>query len=234
MFPVLVAAVGALMAWENRGRRTCVLNCDTKQYVCAKDGEPVFTGNFHNVYIRLKAQKHGTRGMMGRTGQTYALIWERLLFIRPLCFVCLFASSLLYVFAFFYFCLLILFMFVTLCSCVYFCSLILFFYQIIFVSFCCCLLSFFCLQGLARCSTMLCSMATACVNRKLRVTPKTIGWACAASASRCLIAEYCEPPETEPSLVSCKQCDASLWRHTDVMTSFDDAPTSCFLIYCEK
>ena len=59
MFPILVGAVSALMAWENRGQRTCMLDGVTKQYICAKDGKAVFTGKFHNVYIRLKAQKHG-------------------------------------------------------------------------------------------------------------------------------------------------------------------------------
>lgn len=47
------------MAWENRGHRTCELDGEQMEYKCAINEHSVETGKFHNVYIRLKAQKHG-------------------------------------------------------------------------------------------------------------------------------------------------------------------------------
>ena len=47
------------MAWENRGHRRCVLDGERAQYTCAIGQHSIENGNFHNVYIRLKAQKHG-------------------------------------------------------------------------------------------------------------------------------------------------------------------------------
>ncbi|KAL9951201.1 hypothetical protein ACROYT_G043823 [Oculina patagonica] len=51
------------MAWENRGHRTCVLDGERAQYLCQIGEHSVENGNFHNVYIRLKAQKHGAGEM---------------------------------------------------------------------------------------------------------------------------------------------------------------------------
>ena len=59
LFPVVVGVVSVTMSWENRGHRTCVLDGNLTEYTCAKDAHSVMTGRFHNVYIRLKAQKHG-------------------------------------------------------------------------------------------------------------------------------------------------------------------------------
>lgn len=61
LFLVLIAAVSALMAWENCGHRTCVLDGERTQYMSVINNNSVMTGNLHNVYIRLKAQKHGKR-----------------------------------------------------------------------------------------------------------------------------------------------------------------------------
>ena len=58
-FLFLIGAVSAIMAWENRGHRTCVLDGDRAKYMCAIGEHSVENGNFHNVYIRLKGQKHG-------------------------------------------------------------------------------------------------------------------------------------------------------------------------------
>ena len=59
LFLIPVGAVSAIMAWENRGHRECVLEGTRSQYKCVIGDHSVDTGNFHNVYIRLKAQKHG-------------------------------------------------------------------------------------------------------------------------------------------------------------------------------
>ena len=59
LFPTLVGAVSAIMAWENRGHRTCVLDGEQMEYKCVINEHSVETGKFQNVYIRLKAQKHG-------------------------------------------------------------------------------------------------------------------------------------------------------------------------------
>ena len=61
VFLILVGGVSAIMAWENRGHRTCVLDGERAQYVCVIGEHSVENGNFHNVYIRLKAQKHGKK-----------------------------------------------------------------------------------------------------------------------------------------------------------------------------
>ena len=58
-FLLLIAGVSAIMAWENRGHRRCLLDGESEQYACAIGDHSVESGNFHNVYIRLKAQKHG-------------------------------------------------------------------------------------------------------------------------------------------------------------------------------
>ncbi|CAH3179096.1 unnamed protein product [Porites evermanni] len=63
LFPTLVGAVSAIMAWENRGHRTCVLDGEQMEYKCVINEHSVETGKFHNVYIRLKAQKHGAGEM---------------------------------------------------------------------------------------------------------------------------------------------------------------------------
>ncbi|XP_058971785.1 cation channel sperm-associated auxiliary subunit TMEM249-like [Pocillopora verrucosa] len=63
VFLILVGGVSAIMAWENRGHRTCVLDGERAQYVCVIGEHSVENGNFHNVYIRLKAQKHGAGEM---------------------------------------------------------------------------------------------------------------------------------------------------------------------------
>ncbi|XP_078353268.1 cation channel sperm-associated auxiliary subunit TMEM249-like [Oculina patagonica] len=62
-FLILIGAVSAIMAWENRGHRTCVLDGERAQYLCQIGEHSVENGNFHNVYIRLKAQKHGAGEM---------------------------------------------------------------------------------------------------------------------------------------------------------------------------
>ena len=59
MIVILTGALSALMAWENRGHRTCVLDGELGQYKCFIGEHSVETGLFHNVYIRLKGQKHG-------------------------------------------------------------------------------------------------------------------------------------------------------------------------------
>lgn len=58
-FLLLIGGMSAIMAWENRGHRRCVLDGETEQYACAIGDHSLESGNFHNVYIRLKAQKHG-------------------------------------------------------------------------------------------------------------------------------------------------------------------------------
>ncbi|KAJ7386363.1 hypothetical protein OS493_008484 [Desmophyllum pertusum] len=63
LFLIPVGAVSAIMAWENRGHRECVLEGTRSQYKCVIGDHSVDTGNFHNVYIRLKAQKHGAGEM---------------------------------------------------------------------------------------------------------------------------------------------------------------------------
>ncbi|XP_029208096.2 uncharacterized protein LOC114971698 isoform X1 [Acropora millepora] len=60
---ILTGALSALMAWENRGHRTCVLDGELGQYKCFIGEHSVETGLFHNVYIRLKGQKHGAGEM---------------------------------------------------------------------------------------------------------------------------------------------------------------------------
>lgn len=59
MIVILTGALSALLAWENRGHRTCVLDGELGQYKCFIGEHSVETGLFHNVYIRLKGQKHG-------------------------------------------------------------------------------------------------------------------------------------------------------------------------------
>jgi len=66
LFPTLVGAVSAIMAWENRGHRTCVLDGEQMEYKCVINEHSVETGKFHNVYIRLKAQKHGKLSLFYR------------------------------------------------------------------------------------------------------------------------------------------------------------------------
>ena len=61
---ILAGAVSAITAWENRGHRTCVLDREKTQYLCVIGEHSVDTGNFYNVYIRLKAQKHGKRSFL--------------------------------------------------------------------------------------------------------------------------------------------------------------------------
>ncbi|XP_022805697.1 transmembrane protein 249-like isoform X2 [Stylophora pistillata] len=63
LFPILVGGISAIVAWENRGHRTCVLDGERAQYMCVVGEHSVENGNFHNVYIRLKAQKHGAGEM---------------------------------------------------------------------------------------------------------------------------------------------------------------------------
>ncbi|XP_068677225.1 cation channel sperm-associated auxiliary subunit TMEM249-like [Montipora foliosa] len=63
LFVIVTGAMSAFMAWENRGHRTCVLDGETNQYKCFIGEHSVETGHFHNVYIRLKAQKHGAGEM---------------------------------------------------------------------------------------------------------------------------------------------------------------------------
>ena len=58
-FLLLIGGVSAIMAWENRGHRRCVLDGERQQYTCSIGEHSVESGNFHNIYIRLKAQKHG-------------------------------------------------------------------------------------------------------------------------------------------------------------------------------
>ena len=66
LFPTLVGAVSAILAWENRGHRTCVLDGEQMEYKCVINEHSVETGKFHNVYIRLKAQKHGKLSLFYR------------------------------------------------------------------------------------------------------------------------------------------------------------------------
>ncbi|EDO33702.1 predicted protein [Nematostella vectensis] len=63
LFPVLVSIISGLLAWESRGKRTCELDFKKKRYKVVASGHPVCGGEFHNVYIRLKAQKHGAGQM---------------------------------------------------------------------------------------------------------------------------------------------------------------------------
>lgn len=63
LFPILVGGISAIVAWENRGHRTCVLDGERAQYMWVVGEHSVENGNFHNVYIRLKAQKHGAGEM---------------------------------------------------------------------------------------------------------------------------------------------------------------------------
>lgn len=73
LFPTLVGAVSAIMAWENRGHRTCVLDGEQMEYKCVINEHSVETGKFHNVYIRLKAQKHGKLPLLYRPARRRAV-----------------------------------------------------------------------------------------------------------------------------------------------------------------
>ena len=66
-FLILAGVVSAIMAWENRGHRTCLLDGEKTQYMRVIGEHSVKTGNFHNVYIRLKAQKHGKRSFFSES-----------------------------------------------------------------------------------------------------------------------------------------------------------------------
>ena len=70
LFPTLVGAVSAILAWENRGHRTCVLDGEQMEYKCVINEHSVETGKFHNVYIRLKAQKHGKLSLFYRPARS--------------------------------------------------------------------------------------------------------------------------------------------------------------------
>ena len=73
LFPTLVGAVSAIMAWENRGHRTCLLDGEQMEYKCVINEHSVETGKFHNVYIRLKAQKHGKLPLFYRPARRRAV-----------------------------------------------------------------------------------------------------------------------------------------------------------------
>lgn len=67
MIVILIGALSAMLAWENRGHRTCVLDGELGQYKCFIGEHSVETGLFHNVYIRLKGQKHGKHVLTFKT-----------------------------------------------------------------------------------------------------------------------------------------------------------------------
>ena len=77
LFLFLVGAVSAILAWENRGHRTCVLDVEKTQYMCVIGEHSVETGNFHNVYIRLKAQKHG-KPLLQSTGDCSQMLYRKI------------------------------------------------------------------------------------------------------------------------------------------------------------
>ncbi|XP_020915762.1 transmembrane protein 249-like [Exaiptasia diaphana] len=59
MFPILIGCISAWFAFENKADRICTLDSLSGSYTVTLGGKHVQEGEIRNVYIRLKAQKHG-------------------------------------------------------------------------------------------------------------------------------------------------------------------------------
>lgn len=60
MLPILVGCISTWFAYENKADRICTLDSATNSYSVTIAGKHIQDGDIRNVYIRLKAQKHGT------------------------------------------------------------------------------------------------------------------------------------------------------------------------------
>ncbi|KAK3755314.1 hypothetical protein QZH41_014623 [Actinostola sp. cb2023] len=63
VFPMLVGCLSAWFAYENKADRICTLDSRCNSYSVALGGNTVQEGEIRNVYVRLKAQKHGAGHM---------------------------------------------------------------------------------------------------------------------------------------------------------------------------